>query len=115
MEETTVIERKTPSYPLRVSSPEATALELVGYADQSAGLDNVATVLAELAPSLQARRLGVEAARSPDHRRLADHLAVHVGKRVEVTAPLVRSSSTAGAALDKRWHLAVNTDVDPDV
>lgn len=34
--------------PLRVSSPEATALDLVGYASRAGGLDPVATVLAEL-------------------------------------------------------------------
>jgi predicted transcriptional regulator of viral defense system len=38
-EKTAVVERNTPRGPLRSASPEATALELVGYADQSGGLD----------------------------------------------------------------------------
>jgi predicted transcriptional regulator of viral defense system len=48
MESTSVVERNTPAGLLRVASPEATALELVGYADQSGGLENVSSVLAEL-------------------------------------------------------------------
>ena len=39
-----------------VASPEATALELVGYADQCGGLDNVASVLGELSEALDALR-----------------------------------------------------------
>jgi AbiEi antitoxin C-terminal domain len=35
---------------------EATALELAGYADQCGGLDNVASVLAELVESLDAEK-----------------------------------------------------------
>jgi hypothetical protein len=42
---------------IRVSTPEATALDLVGYPEHSAGLDNVATVLSELADSLDPDRL----------------------------------------------------------
>jgi hypothetical protein len=42
---------------LRVTSPEATALELVGYSDQCGGLDNVASVLTELIDRLEALKL----------------------------------------------------------
>jgi hypothetical protein len=86
---TSVVERKTPRGLLRVASPEATALELVGYADQCGGLDNVAAVLAELVePSMRIDSLP-ECERSPiawvqrlgylldltEHRDLADKLA----------------------------------------
>ncbi len=47
-----MLERITPRGPVRVSSPEATVLELVGYADQCGGLDSVASVLAELGESV---------------------------------------------------------------
>lgn len=47
----------TPRGYLRVSSPEATAFDLVGYPDRCGGLDNVATVLAGLAEKLDAQRL----------------------------------------------------------
>ncbi len=43
---------KMPAGELKISSPEATALDLVGYFHRCAGLDNVATVLAELAEKI---------------------------------------------------------------
>jgi predicted transcriptional regulator of viral defense system len=65
LERTPVLEKNTPRGPIRVASPEATALELVGYADQSGGLDNVASVLAELAEMLDAKRLVAAASHCP--------------------------------------------------
>lgn len=129
MERTPVVETKTPRGPLRVASPEATALELVGYAHQSGGLDNIASVLAELVEALDEDRLVVEAARSPiawaqrlgylldltGHRDLADNLVSHVSEHAKVVAPLVRSMTRAGAKRDDRWKLAVNASVEPDL
>lgn len=126
---TSVIEKKTPRGMLRVSSPEATALELVGYADQSGGLDNVATILAELAYAIDAERLVSECARSPiawaqrlgylldltEHRELADKLTASVHERAKNIAPLVRAKSQSGAPRDERWKLAVNASVEPDL
>jgi predicted transcriptional regulator of viral defense system len=48
LDHTPTVEKNTPRGKLRISSPEATALELVGYADQCGGLDNVASVINEL-------------------------------------------------------------------
>ncbi len=129
MEGTAVVERRTPRGLLRVASAEATALELVGYADQSGGLDNVASVLAELAPALDPDRLVSECGRSPiawvqrlgylldltEHRDLADRLAPTVASRAKDVAPLVRAKSRSGAPRDERWRLAVNVTADPDL
>jgi predicted transcriptional regulator of viral defense system len=129
MAHTPVVERNTPRGHLRVSSPEATALELVGYADQCGGLDNVATVVSELVDRLDASRLIVEAKRSPvvwsqrlgyllditHHRALADALAPHVRARAKAAAPLVRSGSRAGASYAERWMLRVNAELEPDL
>jgi hypothetical protein len=41
------------------STPEGTALELVGYPNRAGGLDNVATVLSELSEEMVAERLYV--------------------------------------------------------
>ncbi len=125
---TPVVELRTPRGPLPFSSPEATALELVGYADQSGGLDHVAAVLAELVESLDAARLVAAAAQSPvawaqrlgylldltDRRDLADALVPFVERQAKVVAPLVRSASRARAPRDARWRLAVNARVEPD-
>ena len=129
LEHTSVVERKTPRGFVRVASPEATALELVGYADQSGGLDNVASVLAELVPSIDPDRLVAECARSPfawvqrlgylldltEHRDLADRLAPSVIAHAHDVTPLVRATSRTGAPRDDRWRLAVNATVEPDL
>jgi predicted transcriptional regulator of viral defense system len=50
---------------MKVSTPEATTFDLVGYSRHCGGLDNEATVLAELAESLDAGKLAEVAALSP--------------------------------------------------
>ena len=44
--------RNTTAGIVKISTPEATALDLIGYVRHCAGLDNVATVLAELAEKM---------------------------------------------------------------
>ncbi|MDP3235817.1 MAG: type IV toxin-antitoxin system AbiEi family antitoxin [Myxococcales bacterium] len=124
-EQTAIIEKNTPRGSLRVASPEATALELVGYADQCGGLDNVASVLDELAEALDAEKLLAAAQNSPivwaqrlgylldrtEHRALADALLPLVKERAH-SARLARSSPSTGAARIQRWKLAANVDVE---
>jgi predicted transcriptional regulator of viral defense system len=50
-------DRKTPSGTMKLSSPELTALDLVRYPHRGAGLDNIATVLSELAERSQPKKL----------------------------------------------------------
>jgi predicted transcriptional regulator of viral defense system len=50
-------DRKTPSGYMKLSSPELTALDLVRYPHSGAGLDNIATVLSELAEKLHTEKL----------------------------------------------------------
>jgi predicted transcriptional regulator of viral defense system len=52
-----VEDRKTQSGYMQLSSPELTALDLVRYPQSSAGLDNIATVLAELSERLKPKKL----------------------------------------------------------
>lgn len=128
LDHTPTIEKNTPRGSLRVASPEATALELVGYADQCGGLDNVASVLSELAEVLDAQSLAMAAQHCPiawvqrlgylldlcDRHDLADALIPQVNKNVRAVAPLVRAKSRAGAKRDPRWKLAVNASVEAD-
>lgn len=128
LERTPVVEQNTPRGRMRVSSQEATALELVGYADQCGGLDNVASVLSELVEALDqkkvfevarlcpvvwAQRLGYlfELAGRDD---LANVLADHVRTEGATLAPLVRSRSMTGAPRAERWRLAINASVEAD-
>lgn len=119
----------TPRGHLRVSSPEATALELVGYVDHAGGLDNVATVLAELAEVISAENLAVEARKAPlawaqrlgyllelvGHSEVTDALNVLVVERARRVAALDASSPRTGASRSSRWKVAINTQVEPDL
>ncbi len=125
---TPTVQTNTPRGPLLVASPEATALELVGYADQCGGLDNVASILAELVETLDSQKLIAAAQQCPiawvqrlgylldltEHRKLGDVLAPLVKDLAHVFAPLVRARPNAGATRLERWKLAVNASVDPD-
>ena len=114
---------------LAVSSPEATAFDLVGYHGHAGGLDNVGTVLAELAETLDPEALLVAAKILPVPwaQRLgyllewvgagdkAEALARHVERKVMVVSPLLTNNNSAGAPRNERWKLAVNADVELDI
>ncbi len=113
---------------VRYSSPEATALELVGYPRQAGGLSNVATVLSELGESMKPEPLAEVAALCPvgwsqrlgyllelvEQQELANVLAPHVEAHAASFTPLRRSASLAGAERVAKWKLLVNTEVEPD-
>jgi predicted transcriptional regulator of viral defense system len=129
MEATPVVEKNTRTGVIRIASPEATAIELVGYVDRCGYLDNVATVLTELAESMDGPRLALEALRSPVAwvQRLgyllcltgADGLAAHLdpvlSERRIFTVALAPWAKAEGAPRDKRWNVAVNQKVEPDL
>ncbi|MCB9879289.1 MAG: type IV toxin-antitoxin system AbiEi family antitoxin [Planctomycetes bacterium] len=114
--------RNTPRGSLRVATPAATALELVGYPGQCGGLEHVAAVLHDLAERLHPTELTDEAERCPiawvqrlghlldriGHAALAGALQPTVTRRAAVVAPLVRALAITGAPRDERWRLAVN-------
>jgi predicted transcriptional regulator of viral defense system len=128
MEATSVVEKNTPRGPLRVASAEATALELVGYADQCGGLDNIVGVVGELVESIDAEKLVAAARLTPiawtqrlgylldvtGHRDLAEAIVPHVREHARFVAPLVRANPTTGAQRVERWRLAVNASVEAD-
>lgn len=119
----------TPRGLLEVSAPETTAFDLVGYPEHCGGLDNVATVLAELGEKLGPERLTEIAELSPipwsqrlgyildfvEHSHRSERLAGFVASRATETAPLLPSLKTASARRDDRWKLWVNTDLEPDL
>jgi predicted transcriptional regulator of viral defense system len=125
---TPIVEKNSPRGRMRVASPEATALELVGYAAHAGGLDNVASVLVDLAEAIEAPKLLEAAQLCPtawvqrlgylleliEREELASTLVDHLREHTVVEARLVRSRSAARAARSKRWKLAVNASVEPD-
>jgi predicted transcriptional regulator of viral defense system len=125
---TPTIEKNTPRGLLRISSPEATALELVGYAERCGGLGNVMSVLADLVDLIDLDKF-VEAARlSPiawaqrlgylldlaGHREAAEALIPYVKEHALFAAPLVRKKSRAGAPRIERWKLVANATLEAD-
>lgn len=116
--------RTTEGGTVRVSTPEATAADLVRYADAAGGLNLVATVLAELAPRLKpaalpaaasdlatAQRLGhlLDQVAGP---RLTGTLARRVAAQLPRVRPLDPRSPARDAPVDARWRLRVNTTVE---
>jgi predicted transcriptional regulator of viral defense system len=123
---TPVTDRRVTRGTLRVASPEATALELVGYVNQSGGLRHVSSIVSELAdgvldpdrlvsvaplsPIVWAQRLGYLLDLT-DHRALASALVPVVKELAQDFAPLVRAQPKMGTKRIPRWKLAVNADV----
>jgi predicted transcriptional regulator of viral defense system len=118
----------TPRGVLRYSTPELTALELVGYPNQAGGLDNVATVLSDLAEEMAANKL-LEAARlSPlswsqrlgyllelvGQGKLTQALGPYVREHARSYTPLRRAASIAGARRISSWKIIVNVEVEPE-
>lgn len=81
-------DRKTDTGRMNISSPELTALDLLRYPRAAAGLDTIATVLADLADKLEAEKLSVlsKAFKRPTTQRLG-HLLEWLGHPAR-TAPL---------------------------
>jgi len=129
LDEMEVGERKTPSGMIRVSTPEQTALDLVGYDHRSGGLDNVATVLAELAESMNSGKLRDIAAKAGPIRwsQRLGYLLQFVGAKSKAhgIAHFIEEASPRATKLDPRqpavgkrdnpWRVIVNTDVEPDI
>jgi predicted transcriptional regulator of viral defense system len=120
---------KTPRGYLKVSTPEVTAFDLAGYPHHAGGLDNSATVLSELAETLDSRKLVVIAELSPvawsqrlgylleliGEAGMAEGLAEFIDTRNPVTVPLSPSQPHKGVRQDARWRLIPNEKVEPEV
>ena len=119
----------TPRGAVNVSTPEATAIDLAGYPAHAGGLDQVATVIAELAEDIDAALL-VKAAQTaplPWAQRLG--YLLELGEAGEKTQPLrsfVETNardyaplSLGAEAPDSKWYegwkLVINTDVEPEL
>ena len=118
----------TPRGQVIVSTPAATAYDLVGYESHCGGLSNVATLLSELSPALDPQQLVQAAPLSPMPwtQRLGfllesvgagdqcEPLHGYVAEHATGTTPLSPARDAAGAPRDPRWKLLVNSEVEPE-
>lgn len=127
VDEVPVIAAKTETGTMRVSSPEATAVDLVRY-PHAAGAESVPTLLASLVPKLRSGALAALAARNElRHVQRLGALLDRVGGRGKTRAlsMLVARSDPPDVALrpdlpvaearrDRRWRVLMNDVVEVD-
>ena len=118
----------TPRGTIAVSTPEATALDLVGYQHHVGGLDQVATILSELSERIDAQKLAAaaRAAPVPWAQRLGylmelagaqdktEELSIYVRQAARQTAKLLAGGKGGSGERNPRWKLLVNADVEPE-
>lgn len=118
----------TPRGSIQVSVPEATALDLVGYQHQVGGLDQVVTILSELAERLDPQNLVVAAqtAPLPWAQRLghlleragaaerAEALKSYIKRTARDTVALMPGLRVDGVRRDADWKLMINAELEPE-
>lgn len=119
----------TPRGALLISSPEATALDLLGYPHRAGGLNQVATVLGELAERLDANKLVAVADTAPPawSQRLG-YLLERIGaadkaaplktwtqEHARKSAVLLAGARGTSSNRDRGWKIVVNATVEPDL
>jgi predicted transcriptional regulator of viral defense system len=124
-----LMDHKTPTGFMKVSTPEATALDLVRYYEDAGYYGNVVTVLSELANQMNAQSIVSAAKRGVELavvQRLGYFLEL-VGKTkladavhnwLSTKSPRVTSLRTdldsKDSPLNRRWLLYINEQVEPD-
>lgn len=119
----------TPRGTILVSTPEATALDLVGYAHHAGGLDQVATVLSELAEKIDPEKLVVAACTAPIPwaQRLGYLLGLvgggektaplkaYVHKHAKRAVVLLPTAPSEQSRRDSEWKLYINAEVEAEI
>lgn len=123
-----VVKRNTPRGQIIISTPEATAFDLIGYHKQAGGLNNVATVIASLAEKLDPKLLLKVAELSPvawsqrlgyllDYVEAGDKakgLAKFVKNRTPIPSALMAGKPVKGADRNLKWNVLVNSAIEVD-
>jgi predicted transcriptional regulator of viral defense system len=112
-----------------VSTPEATAIDLVGYERHAGGLDHVATVVAELAEKIDPEKLAAVAETAPiawaqrlgyllelvGEGQKAAGLKGYIKQHARLAALLVPAALRDQSRRVGDWNLYINADVEPDL
>ena len=116
----------TPRGTILVSTPEATAFDLIGYAHHVGGLDNAATVLSELAEKIDPEELVVAAHAAPvswtqrlgyilefvGNGERTGPLKRYVHEHAKHTVALLAGGPRKRSRDDRDWKLHVNVEID---
>jgi predicted transcriptional regulator of viral defense system len=130
IEKVAIEEHRTETGTIRVSTPESTAIDLLRYSMVAGGLDNVATVLGELAERIDKQKL-VEAVKADGEMVFAQrlgyilenvvtgnhssNLAEWINKGNPRNIPLNPRKPIKGQPADHRWRIVVNDRIEMDV
>ncbi len=127
LERMPIVKFNTPHGYINYSTPEATALELVGYPRHSGGFSSVRTVLTELGKGINPQKL-VEAAKLcpvgwsqrlgyllefTELPELTTAIESFVRDHANSYISLHSGQSTVGAKRNGRWKVIVNHEADP--
>lgn len=129
IEDVPVRKFNTPRGEIRVSSPEATAIDLAGYAQHAGGLDQVATVLSELAETIDGALLPAAAAAAPlpwaqrlgylleiaQAGNVAGALKDYVREHAREYTPLVPGGAEGKSERIDNWKLIANASVEAEL
>jgi predicted transcriptional regulator of viral defense system len=130
LSETPVQEMKTHTGFFKVSTPEATAIDLIRYYRRAGYLSNVATVLAELSEIIDSKKLvrAVQVEGEIAHAQRLGYLIDQYGDKKSVSALQKWTSEKetkfvllrpgwdgAELARDQKWRVIVNDEVEPDL
>jgi len=122
--------KNTPRSQIKISTPEATAFDLIVFYRVSGGLSHVSTVLSELAEAMKPGKLvdicNLMSEIQPAQRlgyildligfeRLTGKLHVAVKKRARDYAKLHPRLDKAGAEKNQKWKIFVNTNIEVDI
>lgn len=121
---------------LKVSTPEATAMDLLFYMAKSGGLNHIATVLSELIESIDPDKL-LSLAKSSDEvawvqrlgyilekleptsdniaKTVIDKLAEYLSAGRKRYIPLANEIGTESFQRSKKWHIIENTTIESDL
>lgn len=116
----------TPRGTVRISRPESTAFDLIGYPQHAGGLDNTATILFELAEYLDGAVLPTIAELSPvawaqrlgylldmlEMQSKTKALAKYIAKKKPVSATLATSLPVENISKDSKWLLKINCNIE---
>lgn len=115
---------------VKISTPEATAMDLVRYLWKSGGLNNIVTVLSELAEKIDPEKLNALAEQSAENAwiqrlgyilslvgrsELAQGLEKELERRSLCPIALNPSLAITGQPRDPKWSIVVNDELEGDL